>query len=73
MASATDVSCVNQIGETAGAIWRALDEQGPLTITRLVKDIDAPRDVVMQSLGWLAREHKIEIEEEGRTRTVSLR
>lgn len=73
MASVTDVSCVAQIGETAGAIWRALAEHGPLTVARLVKDIDAPRDVVMQALGWLAREDKIDLEEEGRSRTVSLR
>ena len=29
-------------------------------------------DVVMQALGWLAREDKIDIED-GRSRTVSLR
>jgi Winged helix-turn-helix domain (DUF2582) len=72
MASATEVCCVAQIGETAGDIWRALAEKGPLTTARLVKEIDAPRDVVMQALGWLAREHKIDIED-GRSRTVSLR
>jgi hypothetical protein len=38
-----------------------------------VKEIDAPRDVVMQALGWLAREEKLDIEEDGRTRTVSLK
>ncbi len=66
-------SCVLQIGETAGAIWKVLREKGPLTIAKLVKEIDAPRDVVMQGLGWLAREDKISIEEEARTRIVSLR
>jgi len=44
-----------------------------LTIAKLVKEIDAPRDVVMQALGWLAREEKLEIEGDGRTRTVSLK
>jgi len=72
MASAMEMCCVSQIGETAGAIWRVLSEKGPLTTARLVKEIESPRDVVMQALGWLAREDKIEIEE-GRTRTVSLR
>jgi hypothetical protein len=45
----------------------------PLTIAKLVKEIDAPRDVVMQGLGWLAREGKVNIEEEARTRVVSLK
>jgi hypothetical protein len=73
MATATPVSCLAEIGETAGAVWRLLDKKGPLTLAKLVKDIDLPRDTIMQALGWLAREDKIEIEENGRTRTVSLR
>jgi len=73
MATATPVSCLAEIGETAGAVWRLLDKKGPLTLAKLVKDIDVPRDTIMQALGWLAREDKIEIEENGRTRTVSLR
>ena len=72
MASAMEVCCVAQIGETAGAIWKVLAEKGPQSTAQLVKEIDAPRDVVMQALGWLAREDKLEIED-GRSRTVSLR
>jgi len=73
MSDASQVSCVTQIGETAGLIWSALSEQGPLSMAKLVKMIDRPRDTVMQALGWLAREEKIEIEEEGRSRLISLR
>jgi hypothetical protein len=73
MATATPASCLAEIGETAGAVWRLLDKKGPLTLAKLVKDIDLPRDTIMQALGWLAREDKIDIEENGRTRTVSLR
>ncbi|MCC7084323.1 MAG: winged helix-turn-helix domain-containing protein [Pirellulales bacterium] len=73
MATVMRESCLAEIGETAGAVWHTLKEQGPLTIAKLVKEIEAPRDVVMQSLGWLAREEKVEIEEDGRTRVVSLR
>ncbi len=65
--------CIAQIGETAGQIWQLLHTKGPLTIAKLVKEVDAPRDVVMQGLGWLAREDKVNIEEENRTRVVSLR
>jgi hypothetical protein len=35
--------------------------------------IDAPRDQVMQSVGWLAREEKITIEEATRGRIIALR
>jgi len=72
MASGTTVCCVSQIGETAGAVWKALADQGPLSVARLIKEVDAPRDLVMQAIGWLAREHKIDIEE-GKSRFVSLR
>ncbi len=73
MATATPESCLAEIGETAGQVWRLLEKKGPVTLAKLVKDIDIPRDTIMQALGWLAREDKIEIEENGRTRTVSLR
>jgi hypothetical protein len=73
MATMTKESCVGEIGETAGAVWQVLSSKGPQTIAKLVKEIDAPRDTVMQALGWLAREDKIDIEEDGRTRTVVLR
>jgi hypothetical protein len=67
------MSCITQIGETAGTIWQILNAKGSLTIAKLVKEIEAPRDVVMQGLGWLAREDKIAIDEEARTRVVSLK
>ena len=73
MATAAPVSCVAHIGETSGVAWRVLAEQGPLSMAKLVKAVGEPRDTVMQALGWLARESKISIEEEGRSRIVSLR
>jgi hypothetical protein len=73
MATVMRESCLAEIGATAGAVWHILNDKGPLTIAKLVKEIEAPRDVVMQALGWLAREEKLEIEEDGRTRVVSLK
>jgi DNA-binding transcriptional ArsR family regulator len=64
---------VAHIGETAGVVWRVLAEDGPLSMAKLVKAVGEPRDTVMQALGWLAREDKVTIEEEGRSRVVSLR
>ena len=63
MATASSI-CTAQIGETAGLVWHALDEGGPMSLAKLTKQLDVPRDSVMQSIGWLAREGKIRIEEE---------
>ena len=67
------VSCTAQIGETAGVVWHTLEKGGPMTLAQLAKKVKAPRDLVMQAVGWLAREGKVEIDESKRTRSVSLR
>jgi len=69
----TTVSCLEQIGQTAGLVWRALSEQGPQSLAKLVKSIDAPRDLAMQAVGWLAREDKVWIEDSKRGRMIGLR
>jgi len=73
MSVALPNSCIAEIGETAGVVWRTLDTAGPMSLAKLVKATGQPRDTVMQALGWLAREDKITIEEDGRARIVSLR
>ena len=67
-------SCgVEQIGECAGAIWKLLAEHGALSTAKIVKELDAPRDLVMQALGWLAREDKLTIDTDSRSKLISLR
>ena len=73
MATAAPIEHVAYIGDTAGLAWRTLADYGPLSMAQLVKKVGEPRDTVMQAFGWLAREEKICIEEEGRSRIVSLR
>jgi hypothetical protein len=65
--------CTQQIGETAGQVWHALNENGPLTLAKLTKLVEAPRDTVMQAVGWLAREDKIEMEDRPRGRVITLK
>ena len=72
MTTAASSSCVANIGVTAGTIWAVLEENGPLSMTKLREIVAEPENLVMQGLGWLAREDKICIEEKGRTRVVSL-
>ena len=73
MATLEATCCIEQIGETAGEVWHVLAEtKEPVSLAQLVKRIDQPRDVIMQAIGWLAREDKLKIEENGRTRYVAL-
>ena len=72
MASAAPIDCMEQIGETAGLVWHILQVEGSLPMTKLVKQVDAPKDLTMQAVGWLAREGKINIEEEKRRKVISL-
>lgn len=62
----------DQIGATAGEIWHLLATAGSIRLSKLVKQVNAPRDQVMQAVGWLARENKIQIAENKRVKTISL-
>ena len=72
MAKETTQTITDQIGITAGDIWNVLAANDGLSVTKLVKQVGAPRDLVMQAVGWLARENKIQIVEAKRVKTISL-
>lgn len=72
MSTESNSPFVLQIGEAAGQVWHVLAAEETVSFTKLVKAVDAPRDMVMQAVGWLARENKIEIIESSRGRTISL-
>ena len=68
-----NTSCAAEmIGQTAGDVWQLLQGTGPMPISELLNKIDAPRDLVMQSIGWLAREEKLTVHEERRRKIASL-
>ena len=48
-----------KIIETVGKTWRALGAQGESNISDLCKAVNEKEDIVNQSIGWLAREDKI--------------
>lgn len=73
MGKSAGVSCVMEIGKVAGIVWQTLSDDGPMTIAKLVAAVGQPRDSVMQAVGWLAREDKIELEPKGRSVWISLR
>jgi hypothetical protein len=53
----------NAIGETAGRVWQALSSDGPQTVAQLKKKLRTTQELLHLSLGWLAREDKVEITE----------
>ena len=46
------------IGETAGKVWKFLDEEGEATLNQMKKGIKADPNLILQAIGWLAREDK---------------
>lgn len=54
---------ITEIGIVAGDIWHFLDQQGETTLSALLSGIDKPRDNVLMSLGWLAREGHVILEQ----------
>jgi len=49
-----------EIGETAGNVWRLLDEKESLTADQLKKELKGKKEDLYMALGWLYREDKLE-------------
>jgi len=64
---------ITEIGIVAGDIWHFLDQYGEVTLSTLVNGIDKPRDNVLMSLGWLAREGHVILQQIDGEYKVSLR
>jgi len=62
-----------QVGDTAGKIWHALNEEGPQTLAQLKKKLNGSGELVGFALGWLAREDKVEISQDKKSFKVALR
>ncbi len=64
---------ITEIGIVAGEIWHILDREENLLINEIAERIKKPKELVLMSVGWLAREgHVVLHQEEGGWR-VSLR
>ena len=64
---------IHAIGETAGKVWKFLDEKGEVTLNQMKKGIKADPNLILQAIGWLAREDKLIIEKKDRFLTYSLK
>lgn len=63
----------DSIGETAGIIWKFLDENGPASATKITTVTKLNKSLVQRAIGWLACEGKLDFETQGRNETISLR
>jgi len=64
---------ITEIGIVAGDIWHFLDQHGEVALSVLIKGIDKPRDNILMSLGWLAREGHVLVQQAGSDYKVSLK
>lgn len=55
---------ITELGIVAGDIWHFLDKHGKVTLSDLVASLDQPRDTILMSLGWLAREGHVKLDKE---------
>jgi hypothetical protein len=64
---------ISQIGEIAGTVWMFLNQNGESNLNQLKTSIKADPNLILQAIGWLAREDKIRIEKKGRFVTYALK
>ena len=64
---------ITKIGIIAGEIWHLLDKKGKVTIREIIDNIDSHKEIVLMSIGWLAREGHVILEGETPNHVVSLR
>jgi hypothetical protein len=67
------VEMETDIGDGAGAIWQYLHEHGETTLGRLRQRTKLSDQLLLMGVGWLAREGKVSIVQQGRTVKLSLR
>ena len=62
------------VGTLAGAVWTALNENGALATKDVKKAAGLKSDKELYlAMGWLLREDKLNVAEDGKTVTLSLK
>jgi len=64
---------ITEIGIVAGEIWHYLDEKGEVTFSQLKSGVDRPKETLLMSLGWLAREGYVVVEQLPKDYKIALR
>lgn len=61
------------IGEAAGTIWHYLEKNGDASVNKITTETGLGKNEVQRAIGWLLKEDKLSIENNGRTETLSLK
>jgi len=61
------------IGEDAGKIWQALNGKGELSTAQVIKETGLGEKSALMSMGWLAREDKLQFRQSGKQLYLSLK
>lgn len=64
---------ITEIGIVAGEIWHYLDNHGGCLFSQIVRAIEQQKELSLMSLGWLAREGHVVVQQEGQDLRVELR
>ncbi len=64
---------ITEIGIAAGEIWHLLEKEGGIALDTIEGKLDSPKEVILMSVGWLAREGHITLEGEAPDLRISLR
>lgn len=65
---------ITELGIVAGEIWHYLEKSdNKESLENIVKNVDKPRDIILMSVGWLARESHVVLEGEAPNYSVTLR
>ena len=62
-----------KIGATAGKVWKFLEENGEASLTQIKKGVKEDPNLILEAIGWLAREDKVQIEKKDRFITYTLK
>ncbi|MFC1515065.1 winged helix-turn-helix domain-containing protein [Candidatus Omnitrophota bacterium] len=64
---------ITEIGIVAGEIWHYLDKHNKVLLSEIVSSLNREKDIILMSVGWLAREGYIVLERKDSNFTVFLR
>ena len=64
---------ITKIGIIAGEIWHFLDKNGIVSLDDLTGGVDRSKELILMSLGWLAREGHVLVESQAGAYMISLR
>ena len=64
---------ITEIGIVAGEIWHFLDKHEEVTLSQLVGGVEKSKEIILMSLGWLAREGHVVVKWEDSDWKISLR